>query len=613
MSTLTQLKKQYKKYQEAYYEGKPRITDREFDKLEDQIRELDPDWAGLKATGTNKIKKQKIKLPFFMPSLNKAYPDAVGKWLAKNGDRLLVADKLDGSSVIATYKNGRPVSLITRGNGIIGQDISFLIPHTNLPQRIKHKQDISFRMEAIMKRRTFESKFADQAENARNLVAGILNRKLTETSTKQIKYIDFMVLGIFDMQINIGLLTAESLGFNVVNRKLMTCSAERLSKHLKVRLERSEYEMDGLVLVKPSQNFQYRDSDKPKWSVAFKENLSEDEAPEVKVLDVIWQASAVGRLTPKVKIDPIRLDGVTVSYATAHNAQWIAERGIGVGAVIKIVRSGGVIPKIVGVAKPARKPKLPNVEYEQRGVHFWATEKSQDIKIKNLTKFLMTCGVERIKQSTVEKLYTAGMNSIEAAARIAASGDRKLTQWLAIAGFKGKSQQIISKELQKLLKVHVIDVMVGSGIWEEGLGRRRLEKLAEHISLHSLIHKKPELTERKIAVIPGFGTKTAKMIVTGIPEFKALFEILSEYIDMDLELEVVEVKTKSQKWTGYVGCWTGYRDKQQEQEFVENGGTIAGFSGKTTHLFYKPGGKQSSKVAKAGDRAITWEQFKGQK
>lgn len=605
---LKELKILYKKAQETYYVGSPIMSDSKFDKLEDKIRGLDPKWKGLAATGSEKInKKRKVALNEFMPSLTKFYPESIDKWLAKHGNTKLVLDKLDGSSVQAYYESGLLKSLVTRGDGTIGQDITFLANKTLLPQKIDYKKPISFRIEAIMKIKTFESKYSKDAENARNLVAGVLNRKLSKESTKQLEDIDFVVLGVFNHEIAKGLDLAHKLGFDTVHRKNLECGKDRLSKFLMHRKNKSKYEMDGLVLVDSDHIFRYSDSDKPKWTIAFKENLNEDSAPTTKVLDVIWQASSVGRLTPKIEIEPVRLDGVTVKYCTAHNAKWLVERGIGPGAKIKIVRSGGVIPKIVGVVKESKKIKLPDSPYTEKGVHFFLSKYNEDVKIKNIEKFLTTCGVERIKYSTIEKLYKHGMDSLEAAARISSTEDGIRLRWLNLAGFKAKSSSIINYELKKLQKIHIIDSMVGSGIWDEGLGRRRLEAIAEHMRLVKLLTNDRKELKGKIADIPGFGIKTAKMIVAGLDKYADLHAKLVDWIHIDCS-NPVKISRKG-KYTGFFGCWTGYRDKTQEADFEKNGGVIIPFGKKVTHLFYKEGGKTSSKVERAGDRALTWEQF----
>jgi len=614
---LAQLKKKYKAAQTAYYDGEPIMSDSQFDKLEDRIRALDPKWSGLSKTGTNKIsKKQKVKLPYFMPSLSKVYPEAVDKWVEKNvGGRAIVMAKLDGSSVQANYENGRLKSLITRGDGEVGQDITFLAPHSMLPQQIKYKKPISFRMEAVMKVSIFNSNFSEEAENPRNLVAGILNRKLTKESTTQLKFVDFIVLGVFGRDISLGFRKARKLGFDVVPYKLTSkLKANQLSAELKRMREETPYEMDGLVLVGEYEVFEYKNNSRPKWAVAFKENLSEDEAPEAKVKDVIWQLSHSGRWTPKVEITPLRLDGVTVKYATVHNAQWMVDRGIGPGSIIKIVRSGGVIPKIVGVVKKAKTLKMPPGEYRQKGVHFRAIKRNADSDTKNITRFLSTCGVERVKISTVTTMYENGVNSIEAIAKFASLNKVKQATKLQNMGFGAKQTQIIIEELSKLKNVHLQKVIVGSGVFEQGVGERRLSEISKHYPLSKLLSWSKSQLMNNIASIKGFGDKTAQEIWSGIVKYRELHEKIVDLLQIEVPTKVVkESKPKKGKYSGFVGSWTGYRSKEQESEWIANGGTVSSLSKKTTHLFYNPEGKFMAKVEKAkadGINVVVWDQLK---
>ena len=100
----------------------------------------------------------------------------------------------------------------------------------------------------------------------------------------------------------------------------------------------------------------------PEHAFAFKMVLS-DQIAEVKVTDVIWTPSKDGFLKPRVQVEPVILGGVTIEYATGFNAKYIVDNNIGVGAVIKLVRSGDVIPHILAVIRPASEPLMPTQDY----------------------------------------------------------------------------------------------------------------------------------------------------------------------------------------------------------------------------------------------------------
>lgn len=623
---LSDKKRVYLKALPAYEIGKPIMTDALFDTLEDLIRKEDPTWARLKKTGT-KLKKAKTALPYYMPSLGKVYPEAADKWLAKWRSNLVVTDKLDGSSVMLEYEGGEPVRLITRGDGITGQDISFLLPYLRgIPKTIATKNRKTLRCEAVMKQRVFAKRYADEYDNPRNLVAGILNRSLKrgEEPDAAIKDIDVVVLGVYGQTYYTGLRWADSNQFNVVCRTETTgakLNAAKLSKYLKARREASIYEMDGLVIADADVEFDYDEAEKPKWATAFKENLSEEDAPKTKVVDIIWQTSHNNRLIPKVQIEPVRLDGVKITYATVHNAQWMIERGIGPGAIIQIVRSGGVIPKITNVVKAARKMKLPDVKYVEKGVHFVATEESLESETKAIYRFLLKCGVETIALKTVTRMYDAGIiESYADCVRWASEYESSFAdEMVTKADFTYNTAVRFHKELaSKLKSIDVNAAMIGSGSFAEGVGERRLEQINKVISTGQLLQMSKELSVAEVAEalaqVDGIGDVVGRQIAEGVKTFRRLhLPHLQKYAEIVIPERLSKPKKpKKGKWNGQRATWTGYRSKEQEEQFVANGGEIVSFGSKTTVLFYKEGGKTSSKVEKAEAKGITvttWENF----
>ncbi len=624
--SLLDKKRLYKKALPAYEKGRPLMTDALFDKLEDLIRADDPKWAELKRTGV-KLKKAKTPLPYYMPSLGKVYPEAADKWLAKWQSHLIVSDKLDGSSVMLVYEGGKPVQLITRGDGVTGQDISFLLPYLRgIPKTIASKARKVLRCEAVMAQATFAKKYADEYDNPRNLVAGILNRSLKrgEVPDPAIKDIDIIVLGVYGQTYYTGLKWADNNHFNIVRYLASMGSrlnAVKLSRHLKTRKAEAAYEMDGLVLADADVEFGYDEPEKPKWATAFKENLSDADAPKTKVVDVIWQTSHNNRLIPKVQIEPVRLDGVKITYATVHNAQWMIERGIGPGAIIQIVRSGGVIPKITNVVKKATKMKLPTVKFVEKGVHFVAVEESVESETKAIYRFLLKCGVENVALKTVTRMYEADIlrSYIDCVAFAAAPAGNFIEPMSMYAGFTERTAERIHTEFAAKLKtIKVEHAMIGSGAFDEGVGERRLEQITKVMSMAQVFRLSKEHTIADMASIladiDGIGDIVGTQLASGIKRFRTMhMRHLQKYAELVIPERLAKVKKpKAGKWSGQRATWTGYRDKAQEAEFVANGGEVVSFGSKTTVLFMKEGGKASSKIAAAEAKGInvtTWDDF----
>ena len=136
---------------------------------------------------------------------------------------------------------------------------------------------------------------------------------------------------------------------------------EFLSDKLVEWREKYLYEMDGVIVI--NNKIYDRVNHNPDHAFAFKMVLS-DQIAEAKVIDVIWRPSKDGYIKPKVRIEPIRLGGVRIEYATGFNAAYIKNNKIGVGAMIKLIRSGDVIPYIMETIVPATHVKMPDLSYK---------------------------------------------------------------------------------------------------------------------------------------------------------------------------------------------------------------------------------------------------------
>lgn len=628
--------------------GKPIMTDTEFDKLERGIRKADPDWKELRKTGAAVGKKVEVRLPAPMPSLAKVYPEDQAKWLAKQKvKRVLSMHKLDGSALQAKYSEGRCVFLATRGDGEFGKDISFLIPHLNLP-KVKEKTDFLLRIEAVMKEATFKKKWLrkdaddkDGFENARNMVNGLLNRTKVH---KGMADIDMVVLGVYDYAMLAGLDWADHMGFITVERKIQKVDAD-WETVLAASRKLSDYAIDGLVRVAPEHRFEYLNFERPKWVSAFKVN---DDADAVKatVVDIIWQMSRTGRWTPKIKIKPTTMKGVVVTYATAHNAQWITERKIGIGAVIKVVRSGDVIPKIVGVVKPAAQPSHPPGEFYEKGVHYYATTRHKDADVREILHFFTVLGIENIARKGVEKLYdgsfTSVLHHLEAfndktkhRGKIELPGLKSYTTMTTgmlsyqKAGMGLAMSAKIFMDAHRILEeegVTLLKLMNASNCFES-FGERKLALIQNHYMakgdsnpLKGYVKRTQEwlMNEKNwsdVKTIKGMGEASAQQFFEGVQRFKLWFHpiLKTRLLKINEPDALVKKKAVVGLLTGQRVSFTGYRNTDHEAAVEVLGAEIVPFGSKTTILLYKKGGKASTKLDKArgaGARVCTFEELK---
>lgn len=604
---LSEAKALYIKAKDAYYNtGNPIITDAQYDKLENWISKKDPDWPELHKTGirAGKIgKKQEIKLPFYMPSLNKYYPDEVDKLWSKlpAASEYIYMAKLDGCSVLLEYEESKPIRLITRGNGDIGKDISFLIPYLNLPI-INNAEYHAFRCEAIINKVAF-TKWQNEFDNARNMVSGILNRTQYHAALSDIS---FVVLGEYNKALQQSLLDARSYGLEVVYYSIQSPNREHSALE---SVKRGMYEADGVVISTKDFKYKYDSADKPKKGIfAYKENLEESEV-EATVKCIHWLPSAFGRLIPKVEVNSVIVQGANVKYATCHNAEWLVSHKIGPGAIIRLIRSGEVIPKIVSVVLPAKKLQLPTVEYYKKGVHFYQAAESDETYIKSLERMLVNFGIDGIKYKTLETLYN-DYNSIfqeylPIDAIIALSQQKGIKLEL-INKFGPKTGVLMYDSFSSILtkKRTIIDWLIATKAFTEGIGRKRLDAIHKKHDLCKMRNWTKEQIYAAVESTPGISSILANTITLGLVKFYNWFrqyEDKVEFKSVDSE-DIIEGPM-----TGINITFTGYRDQSQEKAIKQLGGSIVSFGANTTWLLYKAGGKASSKIAKAGDKAIVWD------
>lgn len=588
-------KKLYLAASDFYYNGrgKTKMSDDKFDVLEQSIRAQDPKWEHLAKTGAP-VRKQAVELEHFMPSLAKYYPDRINKWV-KADTEYLIMDKLDGCSLQLTYDNGRPVKAVTRGDGTIGKDVSYLIPFLRIPKKIKNVKHQVFRCEAVMPKGVFLLRHSVEFENARAAVNGMFNRL---SPHKGLKDVDIVVLGIYFHSMETALDLAASWGFTVVPSVVRQFN----EKHLNARKLASDYEIDGLVLCHPAAALIYKNADRPKFMVAFKENV---EGTAVKVVDVIWQDSANSRLIPKIQIEPTKVDGTTITYVAAHNAQMLMDKGIGPGAVVKIVRSGGVIPFITEVVKKG-KTKYPAVDYEVKGVHFVALKRSKEADVRALLNFFQAIGVEFLASKTISTVYDNAL--VTTLDYLKHWKDGELETVLIKCGVGTKNSAKIAHEFTRVLSagVPMITLMVASNCFDPGLGARKLNalELACPGILPEMVKEPTFYHEERICAVKGFSEKTADLITRGMPKFRTWLAEALKYIKV--------AKPKSTQavdgpLTDQLISFTGYRNKEHEAFVIAKGGQVVSYGTRTTILVYKAGGKVSSKVetAKARGQKVT--------
>ena len=301
----------------AYYAGTPIISDEQYDALEDA-------YNGTLEVGTN---AGRIKHWQRMYSLKKYYK---GEDYPTDG-LYYVTPKLDGAAIAIRYINGTLDSVVTRGNGEYGEDISHLFTAANCS-----KCDIPFNLEVELTTQiTGEICAKSEIDNARNYAAGALNLK--ETSEFYKKKVKFFAYDLTNSKLKS---YARNLSF------LVSCGFNTVASS-----ETEDYPKDGEV-HRIDNNKTYKDmgytSKHPRGAFALKERT---EGIKTIILRVDWDVGKSGKVTPVAILDKVNIDGAEVSRATLNNPGFIEALDLHIGDAVMVERAGGIIPRIIKKAE----------------------------------------------------------------------------------------------------------------------------------------------------------------------------------------------------------------------------------------------------------------------
>ncbi len=368
-----------------YVDDSPEITDYEYDmmfrellELEEKFPELASENSPTKRVGGEALSKfEKVTHTVRMGSLSDVFSfEETSDFLDKTQNVLghapyfSVEPKIDGLSVSLEYRDGKLTVGSTRGDGIVGEDVTEnlktvkTIPLT-LPDELPL---LEVRGEVYMPRKSF-AKLNEECEeagtktfaNPRNAAAGSLRQLDSKITAK--RNLDIFVFNIQRCEGKTFTSHTESLeylasqGFHVIPDRKMLSGAENILGRIKELGEMRgslPYDIDGVVIK--ADNLAERteigeNTSTPKWAVAYK---FPPEQVKTKVEDIVIQVGRTGVLTPKALLTPVRVAGSTVSAATLHNIDFITEKDIRIGDTVILQKAGDIIPEIVSVCKEER-------------------------------------------------------------------------------------------------------------------------------------------------------------------------------------------------------------------------------------------------------------------
>jgi DNA ligase (NAD+) len=388
---IEELRKEIRHHDYLYYVlNKPEISDAKYDKLMQELKELEEKFPDLITSDSPTQRVGAAPLEEFetvrhvkpMLSLDtvleeeemRRFDERMKRELGVDNIEYVAEPKLDGLSVELIYENGRFVRGSTRGDGINGEDTTENIKTIKSVPLVLRKKDLevpemlSVRGEVIMNIADFEEfnkqliqKGEQPLANPRNAAAGSLRRlDPSETAQRPLDIFFYEVLDVKGMEIKThweALQSFKKWGLKV-NPYTEKCSSieEVLKYHAKMAELREdlEYEIDGVVVKVNNISYQERLGVKarsPRWAVAHKFPPREE---ETKVMDIMAQVGRTGTLTPVALLKPVDVGGVTVSRASLHNQDFIDEMDVRIGDVVKVGRAGDVIPEVTEVIKSKR-------------------------------------------------------------------------------------------------------------------------------------------------------------------------------------------------------------------------------------------------------------------
>lgn len=385
---IDELTEKLKYYSQKYYmEAISEITDYEYDMLQRELKSLEieypeyahPDSPTVNVGGSvemrlftpveHSVKMESLQDAFSFEEL-RAFDNRITE-LAK--PIYSVEPKIDGLSISLEYENGKFVRGSTRGDGLVGEDVTAnLLTVEDIPKEISFKGLLEVRGEVYMSHRRFlelverqENEGLAPAKNPRNAAAGSLRQKNPKiTAQRKLSTFIFNVQRIEGKEISSHIDSLDflkGLGFSVLPFYYRVNGIENaIEKVSEIGEKRGDlpFDIDGAVIKLdnlPERDIFGSTAKFPKWAVAYK---YPPEEKETKLLSIEINVGRTGALTPTACFEPVTLAGTTVSRAVLHNEDFIAEKDIRIGDKIIVRKAGDIIPEVIGVAEHCRNSSV---------------------------------------------------------------------------------------------------------------------------------------------------------------------------------------------------------------------------------------------------------------
>lgn len=455
--------KKLKAASDAYYNtGQPIMSDEEYDELRDKLEEMSPNHPFLKTVGAAP-RGSTVRLPFCMPSLQKIKPGTgtVEKFAGRAGT-FVASDKLDGLS--ALWDSTKKV-IYLRGDGEEGVDIRQFVPYV---QGLVSDTTCVVRGEIIT------------SAQPRAWVNGVLHHSSPNPEdAKKLRFVAYEVLEPRGLSRSAQFNFLEIHGFEIPWRASLAkkdLTDSNLEAIFRKRRAESKYPTDGIVVgmdTVPIWQQAGSSTNLPKDCVAFKMVIS-DQCADTVVKQILWAASYQGYIIPRIQIEPVQIKDVRIEFISGHNANLLVEKRLGVGARIRIRRSGDVIPTVDAVLEGSDAIPYPAAyEWDATHVHICVPKNQPDSKetlAVKLSHFAGTLEVPNLGPGLIKKLVEAGHTTPRMLMELSTE------KWCEAIG-KGNGVKIQKAFIDQVRSANEMTLMIASSLMPRGVGETKLTVL----------------------------------------------------------------------------------------------------------------------------------------
>lgn len=628
------------RYADEYYRlDKPSISDAEYDKLYRELLDLEaahpeailPNSPSHRVGGKILDGFEKYSHVYPLYSLQDAFSyeelQAFDERVRKEFPQAtyICELKIDGLSISLTYEAGQLVVGATRGDGSVGENITENLKRVrDIPLSLPEPVDVTVRGECYMPKASFDRVNSERQEkgeaefaNPRNAAAGTL-RQLDTAMVASRGLATFLYQEASPTEKTSQaqvLLELDSMGFTTNHDYQLAHSISEVWDFIQTISEKRNdlpYEIDGIVIkvnelaIQEELGFTVK---APRWAVAYKFPAEEKEA---EILSVDWTVGRTGVVTPTANLTPVQLAGTTVSRATLHNIDYIAEKDIRIGDTVIVYKAGDIIPAVLRVVESKRDQQEPMpipshcpscdsdlLHYEDEVALRCINPHCPSQIMNRLEHFASrdAMNIAGLGTSIVERLFKADL--VKDVADI-----YKLTvdDFLQLEGFKEKSAQKLYQAIQASKENSAEKLLFGLGIRHVGSKASKI-LLEKFTSLEQLAQADAE----SISLIEGLGQVIAKSLVTYFASLGAK-ELLQELKDAGVNLAYTgQIALDDGLLSGKTVVLTGKLERMKRNEAKAKleslGANVAGSVSKKTDLVVA-GADAGSKLNKAQELGI---------